>query len=174
MAYTIQFMAGGNDKRDRVLAYLRERLVKDGRFSATFEVGSERVTRSDRIDHPQLVVGNYLPTILVRKVRLTKKKAYCGNHPGECPVSDKPKPVSSRLEWDDWVAFHAIVNKALNRFRADANVWSLPFDVRGRMWIRRGKSPRVRYDWTEQMDRYGRMIRIWNPGSFDQFQKEAA
>lgn len=171
MAYTIQFLKGGIDKRDRVLAYLQERIAKDGRFRCNLVTGEVKTSRDDR-----RTVGRVysLPAILVEQVRLVTKKSYCGNHPGECPVSDKPKPISSRLEWDDWVAFHSLVNRALNRFKADANVWSLPHDVRGRMWIRKGLYARVRYDWHEDLDRIGRTIRVWNQGTPDQFITDAA
>ena len=164
--YTIQFLSGGTAKRDKVYSYLQTRLAKDGRFSCTMELGEEKVTREDRRADGNLYSA---PCIRVRKVRLTQKKPYCGNHPGECPISSKPKPVSSMLEWDDWVAFNNLVNKALNRFRANANVWSLPHDVKGRMWIRKGTRARLCYSWKEQIDSYGRMIRIWNQGTEDQF-----
>lgn len=169
MAYTIQFLKGGNEKRDRVLADLTTRLANDGRFLCHFQLGEAKTTRDDR----KLVGKVYsLPCILVENVKLTEKKPYCGNHPGECPVSDKPKPKSTRLEWDDWVAFHALVNRSLNKYKADANVWSLPRDVKGRMWIRMGRMARLRYDWTESYDGYGRAIRYWNQGTPDQFTKE--
>ena len=171
MAYTIQFLNGGYPKAHKVIAYLRDRIARDGRFSACLDLGEEKTTKEDRA---RIGKVHYLPCIFVSRVRLVKKKAYCGNHPGECPVSDKPKPISSRLEWEDWVAFHALVNRVLNRFRADANVWSLPYDVRGRMWIRKGTKARVKYDWTETTDAYARVIRIWNQGTDDQFLKEVA
>lgn len=173
MAYTIQFLQGGIEKRDRVMAYLTQRLAKDGRFSATLVTGEVKTTRKDRTNIAGLYHAYSLPSILVERVRLTTKKPYCGNHPGECPVSSKPKPVSSRLEWEDWVAFHGIVNRVLNRFKASANVWSLPHDVKGRMWIRMGTKPRLHYDWTEEAGRFGQTIRIWNQGTPDQFEKES-
>lgn len=170
MAYTIQVFKGGHEKRDRILVYLRERLIKDGRFRAMLEPGEEKTSRTDRNRIQEARYQHSLPCIRIRLVRLVKKKAYCGNHPGECPVDNKPKPISSHLEWEDWVKFHAIVNRALNRFKTDANVWSLPHDVRGRMWIRKGLQARLHYDWTERFDSYGRAIRDWNPGTEDQFQ----
>lgn len=167
--YTIQFLKGGTEKRDQVLDYLQARIAKDGRFRCVLERADCPTKREDR----RLIGSIYsLPSILVHNVRLVKAKPYCGNHPGECPVSDKPKPVSHRLEWEDWVAFHQIVNRALNRFKSNANVWSLPYDVRGRMWIRKGRMARLKYDWTEEFDSYGRAIRYWNPGTEDQFRKD--
>ena len=157
--YCITFIAGGIEKRDRVLPYLIGRINKSNRFRAEVFPFADKHNR---------------PCIRIKTVRLTKKKSYCGNHPGECQVSpfgNRKKPVVSYLEWNDWVAFHSIVNKVLNRFRANAEVWSEPQDVKGKMWIRKGTKARLHYDWTEDCDSYGRIIRYWNQGTPDQFNK---
>jgi hypothetical protein len=166
--YTIKF--NGNNRSYyslKVLAYLQERMAKEGRFKATLT--------------PSFVWarGVQYPTIKIKPVRLVKAKPYCGNHPGECPVSDKPKPKSHHLEWNDWVKFHDLVNRCLNRFHVDADVWSNPADVRGKMWIRKGKKARVKWDWTEKYlpnpfnfpQELVRPIRVWNQGTPDQFIK---
>jgi hypothetical protein len=105
---------------------------------------------------------------------LINRKPYCGNHPGECLVNPftgpTKKPNATYLEWDDWVKFHAFVNRVLNRFKTNANVWSTPMDVRGKMWIRKGTSPRINWDWEERLDNYGRIVRDWNQGTPDQFK----
>lgn len=75
------------------------------------------------------------------------------------------------LEWDDWVKFHALVNATLNRVRCQADVWSTPQDVRGKMWIRRGKLTRVKWEWTETFNSIGLPIRHWNQGTIDQFAR---
>jgi hypothetical protein len=169
--YTIQFLLGGEDKRNRVLAYLEARLAKDGRYRCHLQADHVAASRADQhLGSGAKRIGS-VPAILVQKVRLVKAKPYCGNHPGECPVSSKPKPVSTRLEWEDWVKFHSIVNKVLNRFKALANVWTLPYDVKGRMWIRKGLQARVHYDWEEKLNRFNQLVREWNPGTDDQFQK---
>lgn len=156
MAYTIQINHGGVEKRDKVLLYLRERVIKEGTFRATFTATEQRG----------------LPCIVVKPVRLVKAKPYCGNHPGECEVTGRKKPNSTYLEWNDWIKFHNIINRSLNRFRVDADVWSNPQDVSGKMWIRKGIKPRVKWDWEEKLT-YGsmfrRVIRIWNQGTPDQF-----
>jgi hypothetical protein len=106
--------------------------------------------------------------IELRRVRLLTPKPYCGNHPGECAVGG-PKKTMSYLEWDDWVRFHAVVNDVLDSLGADADVWSTPQDVKGQMWIRKGTSRRVRYDWEESFNRFGLPLRVWNQGTPDQF-----
>lgn len=160
MAYTIQFNKGGIEKRDKVLAYLGERMAKEGIFRATLTPLHDSHGR---------------PCIKIRPVRLLKKKPYCGNHPGECVVHPifgaRKKPNATYLEWDDWVKFHALVNRVLNRFKADCDVWSTPMDVRGKMWIRKGTNPRVKWDWTEDYNSMGLPIRHWNQGTPDQFLK---
>jgi hypothetical protein len=149
MAYTIQVLKGGSEKRDKVMAALATRL-ETSPFRATLTLEGEA-------------------SIKVRPVRLRVNKPYCGNHPGECPIGGPPKKNASYLEWEDWVAFHKLVNATLNRFHTHADVWSTPADVRGKMWIRKGTAPRIHWDWTEDMDRYGRTVRTWNQGTPDQF-----
>ena len=162
MAYTICVKKGGREKRDRVLSELMAR-VERSMFRATLTAMGE-------------------DSIRVKPVRLKVAKPYCGNHPGECQVSPftgpTKKPNAKWLEWNDWVQFHKLINAVLNRLRVDADVWSNPADVRGKMWIRKGRFPRVRWDWTETHTSYGRPIRTWNQGTEDQFkqsihQKEA-
>ena len=161
--YTIQILKGGEAKRNRVIQYLNERIAKDGRFRATLKADYDKG----------------LPSIHIKPIRLMKAKPYCGQHPGECVVNPfmgpQKKPRATYLEWDDWIAFHELVNRALNRLKADANVWSNPQDIKGKMWIRKGMKARIHYDWTETRNRYGLPIREWNPGTDDQFEsKEAA
>src|SRR5580698_5490072 len=130
--YTIIINEGGYKKRDQVLEYLEARLIKEGKFRATLERGIDMKSRY---------------TILIKPVRLVKAKPYCGQHPGACLLSERPKPKSTLLEWNDWVAFHGLVNRVLNKFRANADVYSTPTDVKGKMWVRKGTKARKRYDW---------------------------
>lgn len=183
MAYTIAFLKSGEVKLPKVLNDLQERLNKDGRFSAALLPGMEKLTKSDfKVAAPNSVMTDsygYVQCIRISKVRLRQKKPYCGNHPGTCPLDGKKKPNSTLMEWDDWVAFHALVNRTLNKFRVHANVWSLPYDVKGRMWIRQDTKSRIRWDYTEEqhpnpMSIHGfgttPVVRIWNQGTPDQFQ----
>jgi hypothetical protein len=110
--------------------------------------------------------------IELRRVRLDVKKPYCGNHPGPCEAGG-PKMKATYLEWDDWVRFHGIVNDCLDTLGFDADVWSTPQDCKGRFWMRKGRTRRVRYDYTETV-RFGRPLRLWNPGTDDQFVSEEA
>lgn len=153
--YTIQILKGGLIKQCQVLNALEDRIAKS-RFRATIRPGVD-------------VKGNVC--IYLKPVRLREGKPYCGNHPGECPIGGPPKKTATYLEWEDWVAFHKLVNATLNRFHTHADVWSTPADVSGKMWIRKGTLPRVHWDWTEDMDRYGRTVRTWNRGTPDQFKQ---
>lgn len=153
--YTIEITKGGEAKRNKVMNYLRERMAKEGKYTAELAY-----------------IQNKFPGIHVKRLRLVKAKPYCGQHPGECVINPfigvVKKPVNRYLEWEDWVKFHAFVNRVLNRFRTHANVWSNPPDIRGKMWIRKGLKARVKWDWEDQWVG-GRRIQLWNPGTDDQF-----
>lgn len=159
MAYTIQILSGGEDKRTNVFRYLQSRMEKEGVFRAKLVPFYDNK-------------GN--PCIKIKPVRLVKAKPYCGNHPGPCELTGRKKPNATYLEWDDWVKFHNLVNRVLNRFRCNANVFSTPHDVKGKMWVRKGLKPRIKYDWTEEnITIYGgftRAVRVWNQGTLDQFE----
>lgn len=108
--------------------------------------------------------------IEITRVRLKKAKPYCGNHPGPCVADGRKKPNTTFLEWGDWVAFHAIVNAILNIPVFEADVWSLPQDVAGKMWIRKNNQPRLRWDYEDQTPPGAfHPRRIWNVGTPDQF-----
>ncbi len=117
--------------------------------------------------------------ITLRRVRLTKKKPYCGQHPGECIVNpfrgEQNKRNATYLEWDDWVAFHGVINDVLDALGYPADVWSTPMECKGIMWIRKDNKRRYRYDYTETLPR-GHVVplRIWNNGTPDQFEPEKA
>lgn len=156
--YTIQILKGGEEKRDRVLDYLRKRIEKEGRFTAELHKARD----------------GKLPSIHVSPVRLVKSKPYNGQGPG----GNQPNPFIQRtarnakyLQWNDWVRFHGLVNRVLNRFRTDANVWTEPPYISGKMWIRKGLRARYHYDVTTGFDRYGRVTQEWNPGDDSQFAR---
>jgi len=158
--YTIQILKGGVAKRNRVLSYLLMRMAKEGKFTANvFHATDKR-----------------LPSIHIKLVRLTKAKPYCGQHPGECLINPffgpQKKQVNKYLEWEDWIKFHAFVNRVLNRFRTHADVWSNPPDAKGKMWIRKGVKPRINWDWTDTWVS-GQRVQLWNQGTIDQFMSGA-
>lgn len=155
MAYTIQILSGGLEKQHKVLNYLNERMAKEGNFRA-------KLTPSLNSK------GN--PIILVKQVRLVKSKPYCGNHPGPCELNGQKKKTMTYLEWNDWISFHGLVNRVLNRFKCSADVWSEPQDIRGKMYMRKGLKSRLHYDYEESFNAYGRAVRNWNPGTPDQFE----
>jgi hypothetical protein len=151
--YTIIINEGGYKKRDQVLEYLEARLIKEGKFRATLERGIDMKSRY---------------TILIRPVRLVKAKPYCGQHAFECPVGTKKKNATY-LEFNDWIKFHGLVNRVLNKFRTNADVFSTPLETRGKFWIRKGHKARVKWDVEQSFDQYGRRVQHWNNGTIDQF-----
>jgi hypothetical protein len=161
VAYTIQFQENQIEKRDKILAYLQARLVKDGRFKATLTPVSNFGWK-----------GNMFPAIRVKPVRLVKKKPYCGQHPVCDPAfAPEKKPNSTRLMWADWINFNRLVNTVLNKFRISADVWSNPTETKGKFHIRKGTKARTRYDYETSYTSYGRAIQIWDNGSDSQFAK---
>ena len=153
--YTIQILSGGEDKRDRVLVYLYKRIIKEGRFTAKLSKAMD----------------GKLPSIHVSPVRLVKSKLYNGQQPdGQASLYYRRVQRKTRyLGWDDWVRFHGLVNRVLNRFRTDADVWTEPPYMQGKLFIRRGKRMRYRYDYTEEFSRFGMPSVKWNPGDESQF-----
>ena len=156
--YTIYFLNGNESQRSKVLLYLSERMIKEGKFRAQF--------------HLLTIKGQ--PAIGIKPVRLVKAKEYCGQHAGTCQINVftgklPKKPRAHYLEFSDWIKFHNFVNRVLNRFHVHANVWSTPLEVRGKMWIRKDLKPRLKWDYTTEYDSYGRAIHHWNLGTPDQF-----
>jgi hypothetical protein len=160
MAYTIKFKDNQYDLRNKVLAYLAERIAKEGVFTATL---TPRTVYATKKNHP---------IIVVKPVRLLKKKPYCGQHFGECIVNPfigvQKKKNMTILEWEDWIKFHGLVNRVLNKFHADADVWTTPLECRGKFFIRKGKSARKRFDVDENWST-GQRVQTWNTGTSDQF-----
>ncbi len=156
--YTIQLLKakGSLAFASHISRALNDRLASSP-FVATIRVGMGSKDRS---------------CVLLKPVRLRARKPYCGNHPGPCEVLGARKKNATYLEWDDWVAFHEIVNATLDVLGVEADVWSTPTDVQGKMWIRRGNKPRVRWDWEETYNSMGRAVRIWNTGTPDQFAQD--
>jgi hypothetical protein len=159
MPYTIAFR--GDRDPAKVRAWILAAL-ESSPFTATLEI-APGPTRA------------YSGSLIVKPVRLRESKLYCGQHPGECLVGAKRR--SRCLEWDDWVAFHAVVNDVLDARKVDADAWTNPMealDKGKKMWIRRGLARRERYDWFDDpKDVHGGVFRnvrrIWNHGSADQF-----
>jgi hypothetical protein len=172
--YTIQLLNGDIHRLERLREALITRIQNDGRFSVSYmTIGFSTVPRRERREAGLTREQAWqIPTLFLRNIRLTKPKPYCGNHPGPCEIPDRPKPNARLLEWDDWVAFHKLVNGLFNQRKVRANIWTLPHDVSGKMWIRKGLLARVKWDWTEESSpRFnGRNIRIWNQGTPDQFE----
>jgi hypothetical protein len=161
---------------DKLAQSLIARIQKDGRFRVNhLEVGTVKTSREDRRTLGKVWT---MPAILMKGIRLTKKSSYCLQHPGEClidPFTGKlpPKKNATFLDWDNWIAFHNLVNGLLNQRHASANVWTNPMELlapdKKRMWIRRGKQARIKWEWETSYNNYGRRVQTWNSGTIDQF-----
>lgn len=113
-------------------------------------------------------------TCSVEGIRLLKPKPYCGNHPGPCDVgagivNPLKKKRAMYLEWVDWVTVHRHINDLLDKVAAAmpdtfADVFTLPQEVDGRLWIRRKGVRRHRYDYLEHRGVFGRPQRAWIRG----------
>lgn len=160
MAYTIQI--NSEHTAQAVLAAISAAVKRDGCF-----VVNSQTTKSEYKARKKRT----FQMIYMERIRLTEPKEYCGNHPGPCivnPFFNPPKRKYRFLEWDDWVAFHDLVNDVLDTMGVDADVWTRPQDAAGKFYMRRGKQRRLRYEYDEEY-RGGRTLRIWNLGTPDQF-----
>lgn len=175
MAYTIAVV--DQKTAERFIARLTSRLGKNNRF----KVGRILSPELEAL-RPKALKRGGKPRMLVRlqNILLGKSKPYCGQHPGPCPVDNRPKSKNTYLEWDDWVAFNNLVNGVLDKMKTEAEVWSNPRGeaaLHGQsnktLWIRKDGKRRVRWDWEEDWIA-GREIRRWDMGSESQFIKEAA
>lgn len=157
MAYTIRFLDNlSTFAEEQILGTLVCRVRDGGRFTiGSIQQGDEHGYRH----------------FWLSRIRLSVAKAYCGNHPGSCEFPDRKKPRTTYLEWDDWVAFHSLVNEVLDSLSVYADVWTHPQDVRGKFFIRKGMAARTRFDWEESFS-HGRPIRVWNKGTDDQFAED--
>ena len=171
--YTIQLLNGDVDRMRRLDDALMVRIEKDGRF----RVGQHMVTISNLTGRENQEANRPyfarfgVPTLYMQAIRLVNPKPYCGQHPGPCQLNGRPKPKTRLLEWDDWVAFHNLVNAFLNQRHVKANVFTTPRETRGKFWIRKNLNPRIRYDYDEE-SRGGFLVplRVWNNGTPDQFK----
>lgn len=164
MPYTIAPLDG--TPVARLCKTIQTAIDRDGRFEATLTILGKVPGRP------------YKDGIAIKPVRLRQTKLYCGQHPGECLIG--PTKRSRFLDWEDWVAFHDLINRILDRTKVSADAWSNPaesIDSGKKMWIRRGLSGRIRWDWHDDPnDRFGGVFRnvnrIWNHGSADQFRMD--
>lgn len=96
----------------------------------------------------------------ISRVRLIKKKDYCGQHAGPCqinPFFNKKHNHTCFLEWNDWVSFHNIINDVLDEHGLSANITTQPAErivdlPNGKaarfFWIRKGLKRRFNYETT--------------------------
>jgi hypothetical protein len=157
MSYTIRLL---DDPSVFAFQQIHQELFRAIKDDGRFSVGSKTIC----------VEAGY-QTIKLNRIRLITKKSYCGNHPGPCDAINRGRKMNATyLEWDDWVAFHSIVNGALDSLQVEADVWTLPLDVSGKFFIRRGMKARVKFDYDTEYNTVGRSVRVWNTGTPDQFE----
>lgn len=134
------------------------------------------VTRGARFTCKFACVLGFHAEIHVTNVRLVESKFYCGQHAGPCDLPQgfprKPKKMKL-LEWEDWQAFHAVVNSVLDKGKVSADCWSFPpdtaLDKGKKLWIRRGDKRRTQYDYAVAYRPGGMPFYKANHGSPDQF-----
>jgi hypothetical protein len=83
--------------------------------------------------------------VKILKVRLRKKKLYCGNHPKACeaPGGGKHKRLDY-LEGADWVEFNDLINDVLDKLNVECSV------ATSQCILRKGRRRRVEYEANEQ------------------------
>lgn len=167
MAYTVK-VHGNEEDCFKVSKALRERIEKDGRFRARV-VNAGYMTPGSHKGSRKSGVG-----FTLRNIRLTEAKPYCGQHAPPCVVNPyigpQKKPRATYLEWEDWIEFNNLVNKVLDELHCDADVWSNPMEVQGRMWIRKGLRARIKYDYENVWrDDHWAPLQTWDLGSESQF-----
>lgn len=134
--YTIRLNTPTQSPREATKVIdLLERLRDRFSFTASFDSRYAGVGLKKNAPLPRFL-------ILLRRIRLEEPKPYCGQHPGSCEFPNRKKPTSRLLEWDDWVEFNNRVNAVLDSKNIDADVWSLPHDVKGKFWIRKDNRAR--------------------------------
>lgn len=170
MAYTIKFNLLGEDVVRSIRDSLFEHIKADNRFTA-------------KLNDVQYDCGSYRRSaggfFTVKPVRLIRMKPYCGAHPGECVVNPYAAPEKKRnsrcLEWNDWVAFHDLVNDFVDLGGYDADIWTTPMeqlDHGKKMWVRKNGLRRTQWDYEERyVGNHWAPQRIWNTGSADQFAR---
>lgn len=122
---------------DRDVMYAIAGLLAASRFTAEVRYG--KVKRRDK--------KTYTGALTVHDVRLNQSKVYCGSHPAGCENPPDPKakkPFGGKtkfLEGADWIAFNDLLNDALDKLGASADVASFVVE------IRRAECRRTRYDY---------------------------
>lgn len=176
----IEFTSLGQASKEFIME-IRDELCRhirlDGRFRLP-DVNPRGIDSVEQVYHGRGKARKPHWRIVIKGVRLTSAKPYCGQHPGECLINPftgraPEKRNGSWLEWDDWIQFNNLVNDFLDKLPHPSEAWSCPpeqMDKGRKFFFRRNDKPRTQYDWDEKMNRYGQVLRIWNHGTPDQFQ----
>jgi len=167
MAYTIKI----HTDKEMLPWNVREKLIKaldkDKRFRCDIN-NAGFIYRGPREGSRKEGYG-----LILRRVRLTEKKEYCGQHFGVCVVNPftgpQKKKKTTHLEYNDWIEFHDIVNNVLDKMKLDADVWTDPRECTGRYWIRKGMNRRVNFDAEQIPSNHWAPQYKWDNGSASQF-----
>jgi hypothetical protein len=181
----IEFTSLGQASKEFIME-IRDELYRhirlDGRFRLP-DVNPRGIGSVEQVYHGRGKARKPHWRIVIKGVRLTTAKPYCGQHPGEClinPFTGKApkKPNDSRLEWDDWIQFNNLVNDFLDKLPHASEAWSScppeQMDKGRKFYFRRNNQRRIYWDWTEgeYVIRKQKMwVRIWNHGTPDQFRE---
>lgn len=167
MAFTIRFpQTFAVENTIKTVNRLKAIVAKDDRFCFQVEgpqlsfKGLPKNSKSPRV------------CLILRRIRLLKKKPYCGQHADVCIANGRKKPNATYLEWEDWIQFNGLINDWLDSDwnLKSAEVWSNPQETKGTFWIRKEGKRRIRYEWDTKYDGYGRRLQTWNNGTPDQFE----
>lgn len=137
MAYTIDLRSYYSDSESLLHTTTLFRVLEAALFSSPFKY--------------TLALSDVLH---VKKVRRKKNVT----------MGESGKPY---LAHDDWIVFNNKVNDAIDAYKLKADVYSTPFDSKGKFWIRKGDKRRLR--WDISLSTNGTIV--LNPGTDDQFQK---
>ncbi|MCI0421496.1 MAG: hypothetical protein L0312_20105 [Acidobacteria bacterium] len=141
-----------------IVRTLKARLEKS-RFTASVFIDDERKEAD---------------TIRIETVRLRIRKLYCGQHAGPClvnPIFNRRHFKAIYLEGADWIGFDDMLNDVLDEMSMDAKVWSSRAgDIKGRLYIRRGRKRRIHYDMIAGHDTAFGTVYVWDgAGEEDDF-----
>ena len=96
----------------------------------------------------------------IRKVRLRRSKAFCGNHPNAC-VLGGVDAKRSFLEGADWIEMNELINDVLDRNYSGATAFSRPIEIKDKLYVRKDGHRRISYG-SQEIVNGGRLLgNVW-------------